>query len=167
MNKYFYEQLQQRQKYFDIIEFINSREFLKDCPKYSELRRLGFKSNFYGTVPLVALVQCNVIMFNLIPLVAGKRIFCLPLHYGIDFENNAAAYYPLYFVSAISLVLSGGLVMNTCLLISSLMNFLTLEFHILGLTYNDVFDGENMEKSLDNIFKDLKRNTIQHDLLLM
>lgn len=148
------------------MEFINSRQFLKDSPRYSELRRLGFRSNFYGTVPLVALVQFNVFMFNLLPLISEKRVFCLPLYYGIDFDNNAAVYYPLYLVSAISLMLSGGLVMNACMLISSVMNFLTLEFHILGLTYDEVFDGKIEEKSLDNIFEDLKRNTVQHKLLL-
>ena len=149
------------------MEFINSRPFMKDNPKYLELRKLGFKSNFYGTVPLVALVQFNVIMFNLLPLITGKRTFGLPLYYGIDFEENAVAYYFIYIVSAISLYIAGSLIMNTCTFTSSLTNFLSLEFHILGLTYDEVFEGKIDENSLDKTYEDLKRNTIQHEMLLM
>lgn len=113
------------------------------------------------------LVQFNVLLFNLLPLMTGKRIFGIPLYYGIDFDNNAAAYYPIYFISALSMVLAGSLIMNTCTFISSLMNYLTLEFQIVGLTYDEILSEKIEENSLDTIFEDLKRNTIQHDLLLM
>lgn len=140
---------------------------MKDNPKYYELRRLGFISNFYSTVPFILLVQFNVMLFNLRPLMAGNRSFGLPLYYGIDFDNNAAFYYPLYAVSALSLVLAGSLIMNICTFISSLLNYLTLEFHILGLTYDEVFDENIKDKPLNTVFEELQRNTIQHDLLLM
>ena len=47
------------------------------------------------------------------------------------------------------------------------MNYLTLEFQIIGLTYDEIFTEKIEETSLDTIFEDLKRNTIQHDLLLV
>ena len=74
------------------MEFINSRPLLKDSPKYSEMRRQGFRSNFYGTAPFMILVQFNVMLFNMLPLMSGKRVFGIPLYYGIDFDNNALAY---------------------------------------------------------------------------
>ena len=158
----------QRQTYFEIMEFINSRPFVKDDPKYFEIRRLNFKSHFYGTIPFVILVQFNVFAFNLMPIIAGKRIFGLPLYYGesIDFDNNALAYYPIYLISVLSLTMTGGLIMNISTFTSSLFNFLANEFKILGLTYDEIFEGKIEEKSFDTIHSLLKRNTIQHKMLL-
>ena len=158
----------QRKTYLEIMDFINSRPFVKDDPKYFELRRLHFKSNFYSTMPYVLILQLNVWAFNLIPIIAGKRIFGLPLYYGesIDFDNNALAYYPIYLISVLSLTMTGGLIMNISTFTSSLFNFLANEFKILGLTYDEIFEGKIEEKSFDTIHSLLKRNTIQHKMLL-
>lgn len=156
-----------RKTYFELMDFINSRLFKKESNTYSELRKEIYKSNLRSITPFICLGLVTSFVFNLAPVIDGKRKFVMMLYYPwVDFQTNDVAYYTVYCISSFSAFVSGSLVIINCTFISTLLMFLSHEIHILGLSYGEIFKANIGEQSLDRVHDELKENVVHHETLM-
>lgn len=146
--------------------FINSRVYKQENSTYSALRTENYKSNLRSITPFICFGLVTSFVFNLAPLIEGKRKFVMMLYYPwVDFQTNDVAYYTVYCISAF---ISGSLFIISCTFKFTLLQFLSQEFHILGMAYERILIRENREEqSLDRIHEELKENVAHHQLLMM
>lgn len=82
-----------------------------------------------------------------------------PVYYGVNYDIYPWAYYILFFSTTFSSWMSSILSPNGCLLWSSLISFLSNEYKILGMSYNEIFEGDQTIQEME--YK-LRKNVSHH-----
>lgn len=119
------------------MDFINSRKYHNDDAEFVELRRKKYQTNITIMIMLHGLGYVVVLTFFMFPIIElvnqNTYRFPQPLYIPIEFENwSWTVYGAVYVFICFAIHNSGVLTITTCLLHSSLAEFLTVEFEILG-----------------------------------
>ena len=155
--------------YNELIDFINSREFQKENQNFFECRRAGYEKNLKIFLFMLIFGHFCLATFYVYPLVEQKNKFMLSIYIPIDFEKHQIIYYFCNVFVGYASWLSAMLEVTGCLFLSSLIGFLSIEFKILGMAFEDVLqqvDEQNNELYLMKIENQLKENVRQYVKLI-
>lgn len=154
-------------KFGDLMKFINSRSFDNNNKAYNKLRQQAFERNRDIVFGFICFGLSALFMFEFFPLLQPKKVFTVPVHFPIDFEKHYQIYYLFYLfvvLAAVPSVLLAGL---GCIFICSLMHYLSVEFKILGMAFEEAFN-EIDDKRLNFADIELKlSNNIKHHIILL
>lgn len=152
-------QMSNRQDYIEIMSFINLRKRQDTESAFDNIRRQKFQHNLMLMIALHGLGYLIVLAFFTFPLlefILGQSIrFSQPLYVPFDFAAYSWIWYGMmYIFVCFSTHNSGVLVITTCLFLNSLIEYLSNEFNILGISF------ENAMNNADDVerFKDLIRH---------
>ena len=152
-----------------MIDFINSREFQKKNPKVFECRKARYEKNLKIILFMLIIGHFCLATFYVFPLIEQNNKFQLSIYFPIDFDEHQIIYYICNVFVAYASWLSAMLENNGCLLLSSLISFLSNEFKILGMAFEDVLqqiDEQNDELHLKKIENQLKENVLHYVKLI-
>lgn len=141
------------------MEFINARK-LEDCDGvFDNFRRQKFLQILMLSVFMHSLgyvITVGFFVFPLIEFALGESIrFPQPLYVPFDFATHSWIWYALmYIFICFSTHHSGQMVIATCLYQNSLIEYLSNEFHILGLSFESALDASE-EESFDGNYRGL------------
>jgi hypothetical protein len=156
-----------KQSDYDIVmDFINARKHKNADGTCDELRGRKFQLNLKVMIFLHGLGYCIAAAFNTFPLVEyalGKSIrFPLPLYIPFDFASHSCVFYFIFYIFlTLSLHNSANLMTATCLYFNSLLEYLSNEFHMLGLSFE-----RSMEKDDETTVETYKKLVKHHQELL-
>lgn len=151
--------MKNRRDYFEIMAFINSRKRRDSKAAFDDMRRQKFQHNLMLMIALHCLGYLIVLAFYTFPLIdfaLGQSIrFPQPLYVPFDFAAHSWVWYSaMYVFVCFATHNSGVLVITTCLFLNSLIEYLSNEFKILGASFEQVMNNEDV---LDE-YKDLIRH---------
>ena len=121
------------------MSFINSRSF--EDTEYFEIRKECYKSNFRVIRNFMSFIYLVFCFTFSTPLVAHEMPPSLYIPFNVELYPEA--YYPCFALLILSCVSSAVLIPNSCMFLGSLIGFLSNEFKILGLSYDETFKDLN------------------------
>lgn len=147
-------QVKDRQDYFEIIEFINARQFKPNDDEVFELRKANFLSNFkiVGSLTFFGFLATAFFILFLSPLtVAQKEI--------IFSDDERYLYWLMYTQTLLSMSVSSILSTASSFLLSSSISFVAIEYKILAISFGKLLnsmDDELDEQKFAKILQDFK-----------
>lgn len=152
------KQMKNKSEYLAIMDFINARKHKSDDEIYNEIRRQKYRNNLIMMTLLYAFGYFTIITFFAFPLiecaVKNSYNFPQPLYIPIEFANHSLIIYGVtYIFLCFAIHNSGVLVITTCMFHNSIAEFLTTEFHILGISFEKALEKENDVKNYKNLIK--------------
>lgn len=151
----------------EIIEFINSK---KIGGNFYEFRRQRFRLNIFFMMfmhTLGYLIVAAFFSYPLIDFLINNSIrFPLQIYLPIDFASHSRFFFVVvYCLVSFTIQTSGILIISTCLFFNSMLEFLGNEFHLLGISFENVL---NVSDNCDEVNAVSKfENLIEHHQKLL
>ena len=155
--------------YNELIDFINSREFQKENTEYFKCRKVCYIKNLKIILFTLMVGHLCHASFYVFPLVEQNNKFQLSIYFPINFDEHQIIYYFCNVFVGYASWLNAMLEVSGCLFLSSLIGFLSNEFKILGMAFEEVLqevDEQNDEFFLKKVEYQLKLNVRQHVKLI-
>lgn len=148
---------------FEIMDFLNSRDFQKENP----LRRRKYRQGVILALLLVVVGNISMLSFCLFPLIEQKNGTPQPMHFPVDIEKHREIYWIMYLFCCCSIYISSIALTTSCLQLNNIMAFLSNEFRILGNAYECVFDevSKDEDAMLDQVVSRFRENAIHQERL--
>lgn len=136
----------------EIIEFLNARE-LRGNSDFDELRRRKFKLNILFMSFMHTLGYLIVAAFFSYPLIgfllSDVISFPLQIYLPIDFTAHSRTFFVVvYCVISFAIQTSGILIITTCLFFNTMFEFVGNEFHLLGISFENVLNDPDEGKAV-------------------
>lgn len=140
--------IKDKKEYFEIIEFINAREFNSNDQENFEIRRSRFINNqrFLGCLFFFGWLTVFIYCLFLTPLTDSQVEMEFP-------DDKMYLYYIMFIQTVISSVISSGIAMAGNFFLFSLLNFVSVEFKILANGFGKLLDRVDVNMSKNEILE--------------
>lgn len=154
-------------KYNELMKFINSRSFENDNETCNQLRKKAFERNRDIVFGFICFGLSALFMFEFFPLFQPKKVFTVPVYFPLDFDKHYQIYYLFYLLIVLAAVPSVLLAGLGCIFMCSVMHYLSVEFKILGMSFEDALN--QFDDQFQNIDKTQTKvtNNIKHHIILL
>ncbi|CRK94654.1 CLUMA_CG008154, isoform A [Clunio marinus] len=140
------------------MNFINEKKLQDVNGAFNALRAKKFRRNLYSVVCLHTqgyMVIGSFFIFPIIELIFyGTYRFPQPSYVPLDFASlPLIIFLTCYVISCFATLASGVNVVATTLYVNTILEYLSVEFKILGLAFEKVFDEHDNEKAVSEFKK--------------
>lgn len=147
-----------KSEYLSIMDFINSRKHQKDNEAANELRRKKYKENLALIILMHNLGFFIIVTFFTFPLIElafnETYRFAQPLYIPIDFASNSPIVYGICYVFTCFAAHNSGIsVVANLMLFYSASEYLSTEFEILGNSFEEALEQENVVENYKKLIK--------------
>jgi hypothetical protein len=156
-------QIKDRQTYDEIINFINARHFKQDDPDAQAIRKERFVINLKIITGLWTFGSFTLLgYFLLSPLTYTQKLYVFE-------EGQMYLYWLMVGLMYVMFASSGFLAMVVVFLLYSLINFVSVEFKVLGNSFKKILterSGDLNEEETSKVLTELKSHVEHFDKLL-